>query len=448
MKSLEISHYTLSFTKQREETKYRIHELDSDVLLLRYISLLAFLIELLYCTKDYFWSGEVPIVVVTFRFFYLTPLMLLSFILTYSDRIKNNVANMHFISILMMISLVLGQYYMTAMNDSIGSSFAKTLPLIFFSTYLFTGIKFKHIVYVTPWLILSFCIVIMYYEKIPVSVKINDSVLVLMNLILAMFFKYILEMNRRKSYIRQLIIEVNEHKLEDNLRDEKTLSSLRKDLIGILAHDIRAPLGNLQSIISLLDAKTISSEKGVELLGKVNERIKVIAKGVNDLLIWVKSKEEGLELDISEFSVQELINEILKIGKEQIEIKKIEIVVNVDDGLLISTDKGILQTILRNLLSNAIKFSNTSGEIFVNAKIKGNNVFFEVKDAGIGMNVETTKKIREVFYSTPGTHKEPGVGLGLQICFTLLEKLNTELQIDSEIGKGTSMSFKLGYVKK
>ncbi len=443
MNQLGFSPITLSFIGEGEEMKYRNRQFDNDLSLLRYISLLAFLIELLYSFKDYNWSPHLPQEVVAFRFFYLASIMLITFILTYSKWIKKHTSNLYALSILIMLSLVFGQYYMTAMNDTPGSSFAKTLPLIFFATYLFAGIKFKHILYITPMLILAYIIVIVYYEKIPNDVKINDSVLVAMNLILAVFFKYILEMNIRKSYITQLRVEESELVLEENLHNEKVLSSMRKDLIGILAHDIRAPLGNLQGIISLLNAKTLSSEKGEELLIKVNKRIKIITNGVNDLLEWVKSKDEGLELNVTEFDINDLVDEVLNILLEQIETKQITVAVDIQAKLLISTDKGALQSILRNLISNAIKFSNEGGKLQINAHDNSDKVIFEIIDSGIGMDEVTIQKILNGFHSTSGTNNETGVGLGLQICFTLLGKLSSELKIDSKVGEGTKMSFEL-----
>lgn len=442
MKTIEFSLITLAFEKD-EEVAYRDRQLENDLPLLRYLSLLTFFIEVLYCAKDIYWSSDVPSMVVNFRLFYLTPLMLVTFLLTYSQWVKKHSGNMYFLSITVMISLILGQYFMTAMNENPGSSFAKTLPLIFFSTYLFTGIKFKHIIYTTPWLIASYILVIVYFEDIPSSVKINDSILVSMNVLLAVFFKYILEKNRRKGYVRQLIIEEKEQQLEESLKNEKMLSSLRKDLIGILSHDIRGPMNNLQSIIKLLDAKTISSEKGETLLGQVGERIEVITKGVNDLLIWVKSKETGLTIAIETFDAIEFLDEILAIGKTQLEEKNIQIELHIESNLKVVSDKGAVQTIIRNVLSNAIKFSGNDSMIKIEANNMEGEILFSITDQGVGMSPEVIQKVSESFYTTPGTNKETGIGLGLQICFALLEKLDSKLIIDSIKGQGTKMSFSL-----
>jgi signal transduction histidine kinase len=283
----------------------------------------------------------------------------------------------------------------------------------------------------------------MSYDYIPTSVKINDSILVSMNVTLAMFFKYILEKKRRKGYVRQLIIEDKEQQLKESLKTEKILSSLRKDLIGILAHDIRGPMNNLQSIIALLDAKTISSEKGEALLGQVHNRIEVITKGVNDLLIWIKSKETGLTIAIETFDAIEFLDEILEIGKTQLEEKNIQVELNVEPNLKVVSDKGAVQTVIRNVLSNAIKFSDNNSIIKIEANHKVDEVLFSITDQGVGISPEVIQKVSESFYTTAGTNKETGIGLGLQICFALLEKLESKLIIDSIKGQGTKMSFSL-----
>ena len=442
MKPLAFSNITLVFSDEHEFA-YRKRKLRNDLKLLRYLSVLTFFIELLYCVKDIYWSLNVPLIVLNFRMYYLLPLMFLSFLLTYTKWIRRHSDNMYFLSMIVMFSLILGQFYITGMIENPNSSFAKTLPLIFFTTYLFTGIKFKHIIHVTPFLIACYLFVIVYYDYIPISVKINDSILVSMNVTLAMFFKYILEKNRRKGYVRQLIIEDKEQQLKENLKTEKMLSSLRKDLIGILAHDIRGPMNNLQSIIVLLDAKTISSEKGEALLGQVHNRIEVITKGVNDLLVWIKSKETGLTIAIETFDAMEFLDEILEIGKTQLEEKNIQIELNVESNLKVVSDKGAVQTVIRNVLSNAIKFSEIDSVIKIEANQMEEEILFSITDQGVGMSPETIQKVSESFYTTVGTNKETGIGLGLQICFALLEKLGSKLIIESKEGQGTKMSFSL-----
>ena len=443
MDTLKFSTLTLSFLDKKAEDAYRNSKLSSDVSLLKYLSLFAFIVMMIYSIKDFFFTQNIHPDIVLFRMYVMTPVMLLVFLISLTKWATRHFNNLYLLSVFMMLSLILGQYYLTAANDNLGSSFAKTLPLIIFSTYLFSGIKFKQIIVFTPCFFISFLIVITYFEDMPSSEKINDIMLVTMNLMLAIFFKYVLEENRRKTYMHQLVIEGSEIKLEENLKNEKVLSTLRKDLIALLAHDIRGPLTNLKGVISLLNAKKISSEKGEELLSQVRERIDLIIKGVNDLLIWVRSKEAGRAIEVTKFNVEEFIQEILEIGKIDMEEKKIKVINQIESGLELSTDKGALQTILRNLLSNAMKFSHKGANIYINSKANKDEVFFEVKDEGTGMDKGVIKKVLESFYTTDGTEKEKGIGLGLQICFGLLEKLESKLKIESIAGQGTIMSFSL-----
>lgn len=443
MTKFEISPYRLIFSDDSVERDYHVHQRPTDAFFIRYLSLVTFIIEVMYCIKDFNWSPHLPEVIVFFRAFYLAPLMLTAYVLTYVDYFKKSSRRLYVLSVFVTLSLIFGQYFMTSMNPDLESSFAKTLPLLLFSTFLFTGLKFKHITILTPIILVTFAYVMIFLRDIDQASKINDSILVVMNVALVIFFKYMLEMSQRKNYIRSVMIKDSEKQLRTSLSAEKNLSSLRKDLIAILAHDIRAPLANVRTVIDLAGEKQLNEEDQDRLLKNLGERIATIDDGVNDLLIWVKSKEEGLELDSSRIRVADVINEILALYKHQAHEKEIEIEVNVQEELGVDTDQGMLKTILRNLVSNAIKYSNVHGKITLAAKETGLGVCFKIQDEGIGMNANDMQRIKKAFYTTPGTHNEYGTGLGLQICHTLLERLGSELHLESEVGRGTLASFQL-----
>ena len=337
---------------------------------------------------------------------------------------------------------------MTSTNPDPESSFAKTLPLILVTTFLFTGLKFYHIIYLVPVISVSFIVTMIYFRDIPDASKINDSIIVLLNIILVIFFKYILEMSQRKNFIRSELIKDKEQILKQSLKAEKNLSTLRKDLLAILAHDIRSPLANVRSIIGLASDGGLQPDEQKELMKKLDTKIATIDRGVNDLLTWVKSKEEGLELVSNKVRIKESVQEIIQLYDKQIRDKELSVKIEVSEGIEIETDDGVIKTVLRNLISNAIKYSNPTGKIKIKCSLKGTRYKFEVEDKGVGMCEDTIQKLSNEFFTTPGTNNEPGTGLGLQICFNLLERLNSKLFISSKPNYGTTTSFELFHIGK
>jgi signal transduction histidine kinase len=107
-------------------------------------------------------------------------------------------------------------------------------------------------------------------------------------------------------------------------------------------------------------------------------------------------------------------------------------------------DKHILRFVLRNLLNNANKFT-TGGTISVSAKKEKHHIRIAVTDTGIGMSEEIRRHLFNPRFraSSPGTASEKGNGLGLMLIGEFMQLLNSELTIDSEPGKGTSIAFTL-----
>ena len=123
--------------------------------------------------------------------------------------------------------------------------------------------------------------------------------------------------------------------------------------------------------------------------------------------------------------------------------KSITIKNYIDEELTVYSGKNMLQTIIRNLLSNAIKFTNSGGEISLNASSQDEVITLSVKDNGKGISIEKLKTLFKNLpnKSTEGTSNELGTGLGLTICKKLVEKQGGTIWVESEPGKGSTFYF-------
>ena len=124
--------------------------------------------------------------------------------------------------------------------------------------------------------------------------------------------------------------------------------------------------------------------------------------------------------------------------------KSMRIYFNYDDGM-VRAETNLIKSVLMNLLDNACKASEADGLIEVYGHLLEDGYRFEVKDHGVGIPKEEQHKITKAFYMVDKSRSRSrnGAGLGLALCAEILELHGSRLEIDSEPGKGTCMSFVL-----
>ena len=124
--------------------------------------------------------------------------------------------------------------------------------------------------------------------------------------------------------------------------------------------------------------------------------------------------------------------------------KNIRLINEVPMGCSAYADENSIKIVLRNLIMNAIKFTGSGGIVRVKSHVTGPSVKVMVEDNGIGIPVNKQELLfGESYYTSPGTNKEAGSGLGLLICQDLVQKNGGSLAFTSEPGSGTTFSFSL-----
>ena len=107
-------------------------------------------------------------------------------------------------------------------------------------------------------------------------------------------------------------------------------------------------------------------------------------------------------------------------------------------------DRDMIEAIFRNLISNAIKFTGPAGSIIISARDGGKNWIFSVSDNGKGLTSDEIEKIAEgISFTTSGTEREKGHGLGMQLVQDFIRKHNSSLTIESVLNEGSTFLFHL-----
>jgi signal transduction histidine kinase len=225
-------------------------------------------------------------------------------------------------------------------------------------------------------------------------------------------------------------------KLQENF---EALSQKHKELkkfSSTISHDIQTPINNIISLISLINEEDVKEETIIsEYLNLVVTSSEQLKEYVNKLLTYYTS--DNLIVSKTRFPLADLISEINQIVNANNEA---EIVTDFDENLVIITDKTALSQILINIISNGIKYNTTDKPII---KITNNIVNFKsnisISDNGIGID---TQNFETIFQNNKTLSKKDrygnyGTGLGLSIVKNLTQKINFDIKVTSEMGKGS-----------
>ena len=245
-------------------------------------------------------------------------------------------------------------------------------------------------------------------------------------------------------YVLTIIEDVTERKqFEENLTE---LNVAKDKLFSIIAHDLRNPINALMGMIEIvlhkLDENDTQSAK--RLLKVILNATKNTSNLLENLLHWSCLQTGRIAFDPVQCNFLELVNEVIDFLKIYYSKKSISIHVAVNPNLNLHADYYMLETILRNLISNAIKYSHEKGTIRISAIKTDDYVEVSIGDEGVGISKENLDKLFDDYnYTTLGTDKEKGTGLGLILCKEFVKKHNGEMYVNSEVNKGTTFTFTL-----
>lgn len=251
------------------------------------------------------------------------------------------------------------------------------------------------------------------------------------------------KVNDYKKVKDQALIEIEQRKIvEQSLQ----LANQSKDkFISIMAHDIKNPLGVIQSVSDFLLKTYDELEKDEihEFLAGMFDSSKKVNELINDLLVWARSQSGQLTANLAEANILELITEEIAFLEKIAQSKSIKVTNNIQNDVLVQIDRNMVRTVIRNLISNAIKFTKIDGEIIVAGRKDGDYFEISVEDNGVGMKETDKLKLFKVGENVtkPGTNDEQGTGLGLLLCKEFIDLHKGRIWVESELGIGSKFKF-------
>jgi len=232
------------------------------------------------------------------------------------------------------------------------------------------------------------------------------------------------------------------------LRDithEKSLEEERDEFISVVSHELRTPIaiaeGNISN--SMFVVKKSGDVKLVqEALKQAHDQVLFLADMINDLATLSRAERGKLTMDVEPIDVVQLLNDLKSNYEPQAKSRKLEIKTELATGIgTLNSSKLYVREVLQNFITNALKYTE-EGSITIKAKQADKGVQFAVIDTGIGISKGDQEKLFDKFFRSEDfrTRKTNGTGLGLYVTMKLARLLHAEINVDSELNKGSTFS--------
>jgi two-component system phosphate regulon sensor histidine kinase PhoR len=231
------------------------------------------------------------------------------------------------------------------------------------------------------------------------------------------------------------------------LRDitrEKSLEEERDEFISVVSHELRTPIaiaeGNLGNALFIAQKSANMDKAVVDALKQAHDQTTFLASMINDLATLSRAERGKLTLELEQINVHELIEELTKNYTPEAENKGLTLHNEIDPKLeLLSSSRLYVREILQNFITNAIKYTE-KGSVTIGAKANKEGVDFYVHDTGIGISKSDREKVFDKFFRSEDfrTRKNNGTGLGLYVTTKLARLIHAEIEMESELNKGST----------
>lgn len=256
------------------------------------------------------------------------------------------------------------------------------------------------------------------------------------------------EVEERTMILKEAIhrLEQTKEELDNALKRERELNSMKSRFISIASHEFRTPLATILSSLSLVEkyVNLKDEEKRHKHINRIKSSIINLTDILNDFLSLNKLEEGKIFVNEEEFNIFVLIDNVVQdlksISKKG---QKLEFNFDSTENDKVYLDNKLVKNILINLLSNAIKFSYEDSLIQVLCHLSENEVVIFVKDQGIGIPIDEQKHLYERFFRSSNAGEIQGTGLGLSIVLQYIHLLKGEISFVSEENCGTEFKIVL-----
>ncbi len=229
-----------------------------------------------------------------------------------------------------------------------------------------------------------------------------------------------------------------------DITHEKSLEEERDEFISVVSHELRTPIAIAEGNIS--NAQFISEKAGdieqiKDALKQAHDQIIFLSDLINDLATLSRAERGKLVVEVEQIDVPELIKDLAANYAPQAKDKKLALKSDPGNAKTLQSGKLYVREILQDFMTNALKYTE-EGSILLSAEQVPQGVKFTISDTGIGISKGDQEKIFDKFFRSEDyrTRKTNGTGLGLYVAMKLARLLHAEIDVQSELNKGSTFT--------
>lgn len=248
---------------------------------------------------------------------------------------------------------------------------------------------------------------------------------------LFVFFGIYISVNKNRQQ-NEALNQIQKEK-DRALEELESLNVKKNQLLAVLSHDLRSPIGTLSETLELAEKDTFDKDELELIFSELKNQSFHLNKVLNNTLEWVLAELEDRDSETTEVKPSELLEEMRKIMQVQASRKRQKIqTIREGDDIPLVIEQNEVKIILKNLLDNAIKFSPLGAKIELKSIKTGSDLRWEVKNEWPEAQLAVSPDLFEFKVKTSfGTRREKGSGLGLPLCKKIADKLEMKLGFET-----------------
>jgi len=241
-------------------------------------------------------------------------------------------------------------------------------------------------------------------------------------------------------------VEEKTAELKKKTKEAESANRLKTEFLATVSHELRTPLTSIVGFTRLLLGMKDIPKDAIEFIKIIWSQGEKLEQVIGDLLDVAQIESGRVGLEISEYNINQIIQETVPSFKSDIMGKGLDLTINLGQEIsTVEIDQKRIKQVLWNLLNNAVKYTYKGGKITITSEDKGDEIIVAVSDTGIGIKKEDYEIIFDRFRQLDGslTREFGGVGLGLSISKYFVDVHGGKIWVESEFGKGSTFTFSI-----